>query len=86
MVKAMKVRKFNFGGIFGGLICAAAAAAIIYLLADQHFPLKAIKIVAVAGFGGAALGSWIWGLAAPPAQDDFSWETSASRVENHENS
>lgn len=69
----MKAGKFNFGGIFGGLVSAAGAAVVVYLLANQHFPVKAIKIVALAGFGGAALGSWIWRLATPAIPDDLDW-------------
>jgi hypothetical protein len=61
----MLIRRFNFGGIFGGIVCAAAAAAIVYLLSNRDFPPRAIKVVALAGFVGAAVGNWIWGLAAP---------------------
>jgi hypothetical protein len=60
----MKIGKLNFGGMFGGVVCGAAAAAIVYLL-SHGFPLRAIKVIALAGFAGAALGNWIWGLAAP---------------------
>jgi hypothetical protein len=69
----MKIGKFNFGGVFGGLVCAAAAAAVIYLLANQHFPMKGIKLVALAGFGGAALGNWIWSFATPAVPDELDW-------------
>jgi hypothetical protein len=78
----MKIGRFNFGGIFGGLVCAAAAAAIIYLLANQHFPMKAIKVVALAGFGGAAVGNWIWSLATPAVPDELDWQKYLNNDEN----
>lgn len=70
----MKLRKFNFGGVFGGIVCAGAALAILYLLSDGEFKIRAIKVVALAGFGGAALGNWIWRLAEPKTSDEVLWQ------------
>ena len=78
----MKLRKFNFGGLFGGLVCAGAAAAILYVLSNGDFPMKGIKgikLVALAGFCGAALGNWIWRLAEPKSADELVWENLINR-------
>lgn len=75
----LKLRKFNFGGVFGGLVCAVAAGVIIYVVSNHDFPVKSIKLIALAGFGGAALGNWIWGLATPPTMDAFDWQTPVRR-------
>jgi hypothetical protein len=65
----MRIRKLNFGGIFGGLVCAAAAAAILFLLSKNGAaPLRAVRLVILAALGGAAIGSWIWRLALPADQ------------------
>jgi hypothetical protein len=80
----MKLRKFNFGGLFGGLVCAAASAAILYMLSNGDFPTKGIKLVALAGFGGAALGNWIWRLAEPKTADDVLWDKPLNRAERQE--
>lgn len=77
-----KFRKFNFGGVFGGVVCAGAAAAIIYLVSNGHFPTKSIKLIALAGFGGMALGNWIWRLAEPAAGDEFAWEKMLNQPDN----
>jgi len=62
----MTNRKLNVGGIFGGLICAAAAAAIFYMLSrNGAMPARGIRVVILAALGGAALGNWIWRLALP---------------------
>ena len=62
----MTNRKLNFGGIFGGLVCGGAAAAVFYLLSrNGAAPLRAIRMVILAALGGAALGNWIWRLALP---------------------
>ncbi len=79
-----KFRKFNFGGAFGGLVCAGAAAAILYMLSNGHFPVRSIKLVALAGFGGAALGNWIWRLAEPKTSDEFAWEKMINRPDNQQ--
>ena len=79
----MRLAKLNFGGIFGGLLCGVAAAAIIYLLSDG-FPVRSIKIVALAAFAGATLGNWIWSLAAPAESQGFEFPSAASR-ERQEN-
>jgi hypothetical protein len=78
---AIKVGKFNFGGIFGGLVCGSAAFAIIYLLSNHRFPMGGYKAVALAAFGGAALGNWIWNLATPSDPDPFAWTASNNRTE-----
>jgi hypothetical protein len=58
--------KLNFGGIFGGTVCAVAAIAVLYLLSNQGgIRPRSYKLVALAAFGGAALGNWIWSLALP---------------------
>jgi hypothetical protein len=80
----MKLRKFNIGGLFGGLVCAAAAAAILYMLSKGDFPMKGIKLVALAGFGGAALGNWIWRLAEPQTADEVLWDNLLNRTEKSE--
>ena len=65
----MANRKLNFGGIFGGLVCGGAAAAILYLLSKNGAaPLRAARLVILAALGGAALGNWIWSLASPADQ------------------
>jgi hypothetical protein len=62
----MKNLKLNFGGIFGGIVGAGASIAIVCLLSNNGgFPPKALKLVGLAAFGGAALGNWIWTLALP---------------------
>jgi len=67
----MTKRKLNFGGIFGGLTCGAAAAAILYLLSKNGVPpWRALRLVILAAIGGAALGNWIWKLASPPEQPE----------------
>jgi hypothetical protein len=65
--------QLNFGSVFGAVVCAAAAAIILYLLSDKAFPPRAVKFVAMAGLGGAALGNWIWSLAAPSDPDGQMW-------------
>jgi hypothetical protein len=58
--------KLNFGGIFGGLVGAGASIAILYLLSNNGgFRPRLLRLVALAAFGGAALGNWIWSLALP---------------------
>ena len=58
--------KLNFGGIFGGIVGAGAAIAILYLLTNNAgFRPRLLKLVGLAAFGGAALGNWIWSLALP---------------------
>jgi hypothetical protein len=58
--------RLNFGGLFGGLVGAGATIAIIYLLSNGgDFRPRYLKLVALAAFGGAALGNWIWSLAQP---------------------
>ena len=62
----MTNRKLNFGGIFGGLVCGAAAAAILYVLSRNGAgAARGIRVVILAALGGAALGNWIWRLAQP---------------------
>ena len=78
------IRKFNFGGAFGGVVCAGAAAAILYMLSNGQFPTRGIKLVALAGFGGAALGNWIWRLAEPKTTDEFAWEKMLNQGEKRE--
>ena len=81
----MKLRKFNFGGLFGALVCTGAAVLILYLLSDGQFPIqgfKGVKLVALAGFGGAALGNWIWRLAEPKVSDEVFWENMLARSDN----
>jgi hypothetical protein len=58
--------KLNFGGIFGGIIAAGGAIAIVLLLSNNGgIPPRTFKLVGLAAFGGAALGNWIWSLALP---------------------
>ena len=65
----MTNRKLNFGGIFGGLVGAGAAAAVLYLLSkNAAAPLRVARLVILAALGGAALGNWIWKLASPADQ------------------
>ena len=83
----MKLRKFNFGGLFGALVCAGAAAIILYMLSDGACPvrgIKGLKLVALAGFGGAALGNWIWRLAEPKTTDEVVWENLLNRSNNRQ--
>lgn len=80
-----KFRKFNFGGAFGGVVCAGAAVAILYMLSNGNFPTRGIKLVALAGLGGAALGNWIWKLAEPKAGDEFAWEKMIDQANNQSN-
>jgi hypothetical protein len=62
----MKNLKLNFGGIFGGVVGAGAAIAILYILSQPGgFRPRGLKLVALAAFGGAALGNWIWSPAQP---------------------
>ena len=68
--------KGNFGSIFGGAVCAVAAGIILYLISNNTFPPKGIKFVALAGLGGAAVGNWIWGLAAPKEPEQMWGPTS----------
>jgi hypothetical protein len=68
----MRNLKMNFGGFFGAVVCAVAAGAILYFLADNGFPRKGYRLVFFALVGGAALGNWIWKLAQPaPIEDQF---------------
>ena len=71
----MKIGKFNFGGMFGAVVCGIASFAILYLLSDHRFPVGGYKMVALAAFGGAALGNWIWSLAAPAVPDELDWKS-----------
>jgi hypothetical protein len=71
----------NFGSIFGAVVCGSAAAAILYLLSNNVFPPRSIKFVAMAALGGAALGNWIWSLAAPSDPEGTMWGPSANRDE-----
>jgi len=65
-LQVMKNLKLNFGGIFGGIVGVGASIAIFCLLSkDGEFPPKALKLVGLAAFGGAALGNWIWKMALP---------------------
>jgi hypothetical protein len=80
----MKLRKFNFGGLFGGLVCAGAAIIILYLLSEGEFKFRGIKLIALAGFGGAALGNWIWRLAEPKTTDEVFWENMLNRAERQD--
>jgi len=58
--------KLNFGGIFGGLIGAGGAIAVVYLISNNNgIPPRTFRLVGLAAFGGAALGNWIWRLALP---------------------
>lgn len=57
--------KLNFGGIFGGLVGAGGAIAVVYLISNNGIPPRSLKLVGLAAFGGAALGNWIWKLALP---------------------
>jgi hypothetical protein len=58
--------KLNFGGVVGAVICLAAAAAVLYVLANNGgFPRRGAKVVIFAAIGGAALGNWIWNWALP---------------------
>jgi hypothetical protein len=60
--------KLNFGGIFGGAVCAVA---VLYLLSNQgQIPPRSYKLIALAAFGGAALGNWIWRLSLPREPQD----------------
>jgi hypothetical protein len=62
----MEIFKLNFGGVFGGLIGTGAVIAIISIMsANGGFPPGGSKLVALAAFGGAALGNWIWSLLNP---------------------
>jgi hypothetical protein len=62
----MKNFKLNFGGVFGGLIGTAAVIAIVFVMsANGGFPPRGLKLVALAAFGGAAPGNWIWNLLNP---------------------
>jgi hypothetical protein len=61
----MKNLKLNLGGIFGGVVCAAAAVAILYLLSNNDVPRRGYKLIGLAAFGGAAVGNWIWSLTLP---------------------
>jgi hypothetical protein len=62
----MKNLKLNFGGIFGAIVGVGASIAIICLLSKGgDFPPRALKLVGLAAFGGAALGNWIWKIAQP---------------------
>jgi hypothetical protein len=84
VVISMKLRKLNFGGIFGGVVCAAAAVAIIYLLSDHAFRPRSLKAVALAGFLGAAAGNWIWRLAEPRLPEEQMWGQSLIRDQRQE--
>jgi hypothetical protein len=63
--------KLNFGGIFGGAMCAIGAIAVLYLLSNQgQIRPRSYKLIALAAFGGAAVGNWIWRLALPRQPQD----------------
>jgi hypothetical protein len=61
----MRFQRLNFGGIFGGVVCAGGAIAIVYLLSNGGVPARSFKVIAMAALGGSALGNWIWRLALP---------------------